>query len=202
MPKRCLKEVIRDRVQCELKTQIAGTLLPQAHPPHAREVPNQRTWIDYGLPDLRPLDAALRSTPPDEVPAASSMDDAVEVLARAFGMGDPMVDRIAMTTPVGLVTVHREKLVHIVEKRSDARERYVNYAIDTLRDPFEVWSVEYDNGNHRRAFIGAFQGKRQMLVIVEMVAGELLWNFMHSDAKSLNKHRHGMLLHKRYPWGE
>ncbi len=41
-----------------------------------------------------------------------------------------------------------------------------------------------------------------MLVIVEMIEGELLWNFMHSDAKSLNKHRHGMLLHKRYPWGQ
>ena len=52
------------------------------------------------------------------------------------------------------------------------------------------------------AAAGAFQGKRQMLVIVEMIEGELLWNFMHSDAKSLNKHRHGMLLHKRYPWGQ
>lgn len=195
-------EALHEGVEYGLNTKIAGTFLPQVHQPHARAVPNQKTWIDYGLPDLRPLDTTLRSVPPAEVPAAPSMDHAVEVLARAFGMGDPLIDRVAMTTPVGLVTVHREKLVHIVEKRADARERYVHYAIETLRDPFEVWSVEYDNGNHRRAFIGAFQGKRQMLVIVEMIQGELLWNFMHSDAKSLNKHRHGMLLHKRYPWGQ
>ncbi|WP_284739065.1 hypothetical protein [Pseudomonas sp. CG7] len=37
-----------------------------------------------------------------------------------------------------------------------------------------------------------------MLVSVVFFEGQMLWNFMHTDAKSLNKHRHGELLYKRY----
>lgn len=162
-----------------------------------REVPGQKTWLDYGFPDLRPLSRELRSRTPEDVAAAADLEAAIAVLAMAFGLSDPGIDRIAMTTPVGIVTVIRDKLLHIVEKRSDARERYVYYAIDTLKDPFEVWRVEYDNGGHRLAFIGAYEGKRQMLVIVETISGEVLWNFMHSDAKSLNRHRHGMPVYQR-----
>jgi|SRR3990167_5766796 hypothetical protein len=164
-----------------------------------KEVPGQKTWIDYGFPDLRPLPRELRSPAPQDVAAAGDLEAAVELLAAAFGLSDPGIDRTAMTTPVGIVTVIRDKLVHIVEKRPDARERYVNYAIDTLTDPFEVWRVEYDNGGHRLAFIGAYEGKRQMLVIVETIGGDVLWNFMHSDAKSLNRHRHGMPIYQRSP---
>ena len=93
----------------------------------------------------------------------------------------------------------RDKLLHIAEKRPDARERYVHYAIDTLDDPFEVWRVEYDNGNYRLAFIGAYVGRRQMLCVVDTIDGEVLWNFMHSDAKALNKHRHGQPIYQRSP---
>lgn len=163
-----------------------------------KELPGQKTWIEYELPDLRSLDTTLRSPSPDEVDAADGPDEAVEILARAFGLTDSLVDRVAITTPVGVVTVVRDKLVHIVQKRLDARERYVNFAVDTLRAPFEVWRVEYDHGGYRQAFIGAYQGRRQMLVVVDMIDGQVLWNFMHCDAKSLNKHRHGLTLYKRY----
>ncbi|MBK4998216.1 hypothetical protein IAE37_000492 [Pseudomonas sp. S31] len=37
-----------------------------------------------------------------------------------------------------------------------------------------------------------------MLVIVTLENGKTLWNFMHCEAKALNKHRHGILLYKRY----
>jgi len=36
-----------------------------------------------------------------------------------------------------------------------------------------------------------------MLVIVNYLPDRVLWNFMQSDHKSLNKHRHGMLLYER-----
>jgi hypothetical protein len=36
-------------------------------------------------------------------------------------------------------------LRHIVEKRQDARERYVRHALATMRDPFEIWIVEYED---------------------------------------------------------
>ncbi|MNO09849.1 hypothetical protein D3C81_2333330 [compost metagenome] len=31
-----------------------------------------------------------------------------------------------------------------------------------------------------------------------VIDGQMFWNFMHTDAKSLNKHRHGELVYKRY----
>jgi hypothetical protein len=172
-----------------------GSLMTATGP--VKEVAGQKTWIEYGLADLRSLPTELRSPAPDEIPAADSADAAVEIVAGAFGLADPNIDRIAQLTPVGVVTVLRDKLVHIVEKRQDARERYANHAISTLNDPFEVWRIEYDNGDYRQAFIGAFEGKRQMLVIVDIVGGDVLWNFMHTDSKALNKHRHGMLIHQR-----
>lgn len=168
-------------------------------PGQVKEVPGQKTWIDYGLPDLRSLPTELRSLAPQEIAAAADLDAAVELLARCFGLGDPAVDRMPMKTPVGIVVVMRDKLLHIAEKRPDARERYVHYAIDTLDDPFEVWRVEYDNGNYRLAFIGAYVGRRQMLCVVDTIDGEVLWNFMHSDAKALNKHRHGQPIYQRSP---
>lgn len=164
----------------------------------AKSLSGQKTWLDYGLPDLRPLPRELRLFPPSEVAAAANIEAAIACLAAAFGLMDAVQEATAMTTPIGEVMVMRDKLIHIVEKRQDARERYVNFAIDTLQNPFEVWRVAYDNGNHRLAFISAYEGKRQMLVVVETLAGEVLWNFMHCDAKSLNKHRHGLLLYQRY----
>ena len=35
-------------------------------------------------------------------------------------------------------------------------------------------------------------------VSVVVIDGKMLWNFMLTDAKSLNKHRHGELVYKRY----
>ena len=67
-----------------------------------------------------------------------------------------------------------------------------------LTGPFEVWKVLYTNDDYRLAFIGAYEAKNQMLVVVTVKDGLLLWNFMHSDARSMNKHRHGELLFRRY----
>jgi len=99
---------------------------------------------------------------------------------------------------MGDVTIMRSSIYHIVEKRLDARERYVKLALDTLTGPLEVWQVAFTDGSDRLAFIGAYESKRQMLVSVAIINGRLLWNFMHTDAKSLNKHRHGKLVYKRY----
>lgn len=92
----------------------------------------------------------------------------------------------------------RDKLAHIVEKRPDSRERYVQHAIDTLTGPFEVWKVLYDNGGFRLAFINAYEAKNDMLVVVDVRNGHVLWNFMHAPSRAMNKHRQGDLLYKRY----
>lgn len=118
--------------------------------------------------------------------------EALAFLMQHLGMND--ISEKEFSTPVGVVRVLAAHLPHIVEKRQDARERYARFALATMQSPFEVWSVEYDDGSIRRAFIGLFQGKHQMLVVVSLVAGMVLWNFMHCDRKSLNKHRHGTLI--------
>ena len=105
---------------------------------------------------------------------------------------------MVINTPLGDVQIRRSCIHHIVEKRQDARERYIQVAVDTLTGPFEVWSVAYTNNTHRLAFIGVYEAKRQMLAIVTLESGKILWNFMQCDAKALNKHRHGELLYKRY----
>ena len=105
---------------------------------------------------------------------------------------------LTVDTPLGEVRIERHSIYHIVEKRQDARERYVRMALDTLTGPFEVWKVAFTDGTDRLAYIGAYETKRQMLVSVAYVDGRMLWNFMHTDARALNKHRHGELVYQRY----
>ncbi|ONH54360.1 hypothetical protein BLL36_11835 [Pseudomonas cedrina subsp. cedrina] len=162
------------------------------------ELKGQQTWLDYGLPDLRSLDRALRSSALEEMAAGEGITDALQILASNLGLTDAACSQVHITSPLGDILIQRSSLRHIVEKRQDARERYVRFAVDTLTGPLEIWRVAYSNGSARLAFIGAYETKRQMLVVVNIQAGSVLWNFMQTDAKALNKHRHGELLYKRY----
>ncbi|MEA9390447.1 PBECR2 nuclease fold domain-containing protein [Acerihabitans sp. TG2] len=58
-------------------------------------------------------------------------------------------------THIGTLSILRSNLVHIVEKRIDARERYVLLALDTLDNPYEIWETMYDDHMVRYIFIGA-----------------------------------------------
>lgn len=162
----------------------------------AREQKNQIKWRDLGLSDLRQLDLEHRLACPGEVAAAENQSAAFDMLVEAFGCAEQ--DAVIRQSKIGPLRVEKDKLMHIVEKRQDARERYVRYALATLDEPYEVWKVAYDDGSSRYAFIGTFQTKRQMLVVVNIQPDNILWNFMHSDAKSLNKHRHGELVYQRF----
>lgn len=129
---------------------------------------------------------------------ADDLQGALRVLYQHFGFVDEAVVEVVIATPVGKVAVERDKLLHIVEKRADSRERYVRHAMDTLSGPFEIWRVLYDNGGYRLAFINAYEAKNDMLVVVDIRDGQVLWNFMHGPAKTMNKHRKGQLMFKRY----
>lgn len=160
-------------------------------PPKISEVKGHPTWLDQSLPDLRTLGREWRTQSIREVTAATTHEHAIEVTAQHLGFIDPAILSLTVETPMGEVTIRRSSLYHIVEKRPDARERYVKLALDSLTGPLEVWKVAFSDGTDRLAFIGAYESKRQMLVSVMVINGQLLWNFMHTDAKSLNKHRHG-----------
>lgn len=162
------------------------------------EKKSQHTWLDEQLPDLRTLAREMRTQAVDELAAAASHEAAIELAAVHLGLSNPEANSVTIGTPLGSIRIQRSCLHHIVEKRQDARERYVKVALDTLAGPFEVWEVAYTNGTCRLAFIGVYETKRQMLVVVTLDNGKMLWNFMQCDAKALNKHRHGTLLYKRY----
>lgn len=154
------------------------------------ETKGQPTWHALGLSDLRTLPPAQRLPPIPEQKACTSAEEAAKFLI-AYLDGVNHVE-----TPCGLVELRAEHIPHIVEKRQEARERFIELAIATLKSPYEVWRVQYDDHSTRLAFIGlSVRRDRQMLVIVTARQGQVLWNYMHSDAKHLNKHRHGTLIY-------
>jgi hypothetical protein len=165
----------------------------------AAEKKGQLHWSEIGLSDLRNATPEDQLELPDVVQGANpsdSNDVALRLLEAALGFADG-VDEIELASPLGTVTVRREHLPHMVEKRMHGRERYGLVVVATLANPFEIWQVEYDDDSYRMAYIGLFKGKTQMLVVVNYLPDRVLWNFMQSDHKSLNKHRHGALLYQR-----
>lgn len=171
---------------------------PHSPPAKIAEKKGQNSWLDEQLPDLRTLARELRTQAIEELAPADSHDAAIEVAAQQLGFDSEKTEEVSISSPMGDIRILRSCIHHIVEKRQDARERYVKVALDTLIGPFEVWKVAYTNDTCRLAFIGAYETRRQMLVIVTLDNGKMLWNYMQCDAKALNKHRHGKLLYKRY----
>lgn len=153
---------------------------------------------ELGLPDLRTLEREFRRESLPEIQQADSLEDAVVLLETHMGFLDKDMVFVPKSSPIGTIKIMRSSLSHIVEKRLDARERYIHLALDTLENPYEVWETMYDDDMVRYLFIGAYSQKRQMLVVVAPWEGKMLWNFMHTDARSLNKHRQGNLLYKRH----
>lgn len=155
-------------------------------------------WKQLGLTDLRVLEAERRNPPMNEADQGNSVEEAIDIVERWLGFLDPVTEVMPLSAAVlDSINVERDKIEHIVEKRRDARERYVNLAIDTLSDPFEVWKTAYDDGQVRYIFIGAYAQKHQMLVVVAPWNGKVLWNFMQTYPKELNKHRRGDLLYQK-----
>ena len=193
-----LKVLNRATKKHAIGTNLTGSLpeLNAAGNEIARKVPGQPTWVDFELPELKHTDDTHRLTAPDPVEESSDIHAAYQVLLKAFGLGD--AESTVKRTVAGDILVERDKLMHIVEKRTDARERYVNFALTTLEAPYEVWKVAYDDGSYRYSFIGMFKHKRQMLVVVKISGKKILWNFMHTSMGSLNKHRNGELIYQRH----
>lgn len=162
----------------------------------SQAVRGQKTWIEYERQDLRHLDDQDLLDEEEIINACDSQENAISLIHNKLNVKNGLC---ILESPIGKVVVHESTIPHIVEKRRDARERYLNFAISTILNPYEIYDVEYDDGSVRRVFIGAFKGKRQMLAIAVKQEGEQrwLWNFMHCDAKKLNKHRNGHLVYSR-----
>ncbi|MBF0153472.1 MAG: hypothetical protein HQL64_07015 [Magnetococcales bacterium] len=135
----------------------------------------------------------LRIPVPDLLPTAASHDEALGILTRAVGLSWITPVKV-VKTPVEEVILRQELLRHVVEKRPDTRERYGNFLVPTLMDPYEVWSTPHDDGERTR-YIGLFQGKINFLVVTRASRdGNIFWNFVRSNPKYLNRQRTGNML--------
>lgn len=160
-----------------------------------KAVEGQQTWQDIGRPDLR-TPGVPRQPDPGVLPTAQGQDAALAQMARVL-VPDGTLNIVQ--TPIEEVAIRPGLLPHMVEKRADARERYANYVLETLRNPFEVWLTAYDDGSYRKRYIGLFAAVKDLLVVVrENRDGSLYWelyNLMQRDTKGLNKLREGVLLY-------
>jgi len=153
-------------------------------------------WQDMGLPNIRYPETHMMRAAIQEVEASDSHEGAIAILEHHIGISEHKQE-VSLDTPLWPLTIKRDNLPHIVEKRKDARERYVTMAIDTIKHPYEIWVAPYDDGLERYKFLGLYQQKYQMLVVVAPWDGRVLWNFMQTDLKSLNNHRCGKHLFVR-----
>ena len=155
------------------------------------------TWKDMGLRPLRDVPAEERLPAPELLPIADSQEEAEKRLAEALGFTDER-QRI-VETPMGSRVIRRELLAHMVEKRPDARERFANYVLPTLIQPFEVWLKQHEDGKLRENYIGLFRETKYSLLIVVRINrdGSLVWNIMQREDKKMDKHREGMLVYKK-----
>ncbi|MEL0636661.1 PBECR2 nuclease fold domain-containing protein [Marinomonas sp. TI.3.20] len=157
----------------------------------------QPKWNELGLDDIRSLEINQRLRCPGLEEEAQDFNSAFEVLLKVFSLKNASDSITLKAEHIGLVDIKGNDLKHIVEKRNEARERFVHYALTTIQDPFEIWLSNYEDKTQRFQFIGSFQSKAQMLVVIAKYENQTLWNFMHTEAKKLNKHRCGKLVYQR-----
>lgn len=158
-----------------------------------KQVEGQKTWKDYGRPDLRDIDPAWRQPDPGMLPKAPSRSLAQQMLIDVLLPGGQAMRQI--DTPVETVVIRRELLPHLVGKEPDGRERYANYILPTLQRPFETWLTAYNDGTYRKRYFGLFQARNDLLVVVrENPDGSLFWevyNMMQRNRRQLNQLRVG-----------
>lgn len=183
-------------------TDIGFSYNPGVFPEDAlgqKEEPRQRppatNWKELGLRKALDIPAEERLLAPELLPKATDRQQAVKQLAEVLGFTKG-IETILVKTPLGERTIRRDLLPHMVEKEADARERFSNYILPTLKTPFEVWLKEHDDGKLRENYIGLYsQAKYSVLVVIRINAdGSLFWNFMHREDKKIDKLREGWLV--------
>ncbi|WP_193771371.1 PBECR2 nuclease fold domain-containing protein, partial [Candidatus Magnetaquicoccus inordinatus] len=162
--------------------------------PPIEVAPDQKTWKDLGLQDIRNIPNEQRPPPPELLPKAHDLESALAQLRTALGVSEANPLR-TIETPVDPVMVRNEWLSHLVEKRPHAREEYANFILPTLTNPHEVWLTRYIDGSYRKHYIGIYQHQQDLLIIVqENTDGSLLWNIIRTKDAKINGKRKGELL--------
>jgi len=160
-----------------------------------KEKPDQPTWAQLGLPDLRTM-APVGATP-EVLARAIDTEGALDTLREALQV--PAGGLRLVQTAVGTVTILDRLLTHVVEKRPDSRERFARFILPTLTQPDEVWSTVYEDDTTRRRFIKLFAGSKYdiLVIVTEQADGSVLWNVMNRERDGMNALRKGTLVFRR-----
>ena len=175
----------------------------EGRPTCIRPVPDLKTWKDEARPDIRNVPSEKRLVYPGLLPKKESKEDALKVLADELGVSPENPVRWVQTKAVTIngnkldsVPIVYSFLPHLVEKRLDLRERFAPLIIPTLQDPYEVWSVLYNDGSIRPRYIGLFDGPHNMMVVVRINKdGSLFYNIIPANNRKMNKQREGVLVY-------
>lgn len=162
--------------------------------------PGQTTYTGLNRPDLRSVPPLFRTPPPQMLAAGKDINEAVDIVAKATGIqaGKNWIDIDTLDSDKAIL--HKDRITHMVEKRTDARERYANYIIPTLKDPYEIWLTEYKTPDgisfFRKQYIGLFTGKDNLLTVIDLNRdGNILYNIMQAGDKKMNAKRQGRMLY-------
>lgn len=155
-------------------------------------VPGQKTWKDYGRPEISSVSSNLRQPNPVVLERQADRSIALQVIENALGVSENAPLR-TVVTPVDEVIIRHEWISHIVEKDRDAREQFANFIIPSLESPYEIWLSEYEDG-FRHRYIGLFEDAGILSIVRINKDGSLLWNAMKAKSVYLNKQRCGLLL--------
>lgn len=166
-------------------------------------IPSQNNWSTYARPKLQSVyEKQGQPDPPALLSLLNSSDvmnqsEALHLIESYLGIDDSNPSRLISCPNGHEIIIQRSSLPHVVEKRADRRERYVAHLLATLDSPYEIYRVKYDDGTIRHRYIGLFQGKESVQVVTLVRPGqeELLWNFMQSQHKKMDKNRQGDLIY-------
>ncbi|MGE0969631.1 hypothetical protein ACQFN5_06605 [Klebsiella sp. WOUb02] len=89
----------------------------------ARAIKGLPNFRDLALTDLRELESDFRLDPTPEIEAGENLEAAVALLELHMGFTEPEMSIVVKETIIGTLSILRNKLEHIVEKRLDAREQ-------------------------------------------------------------------------------
>lgn len=159
-------------------------------------IKEQRNWESYGLCLLRDVDVSHFLEAPMLLNMGKNNEEALKIISKIFGVSEfnPMI-LFQIFGQINLI-ISFDKLKHIVEKRQNGRERFALFAQATLLNPYEVWMTAYDDGGFRYVYIGLFKDSKYHISVVINITpdGNMLWNYMNGELRSIQKNRIGQLL--------
>lgn len=159
-----------------------------------RMADGQKSWREEGRPDLRTIPDEQRNPEPQTLPRANTKEEAYEVLKKAV-LGSEK--QIFVKSPVEEILLTDHLLTHAIEKM-DGRERYANFLLPALTNPYEVWLTRYEDNRYRMRYISLFGGEKGLAVIARVnLDGSIFWNMLPREDAKMNKLRMGWLV-----WGK